>query len=432
VDAGELAHLLRRTEVVARPERMAALASATRAEAVDAVMAVGADPVVIPSYIDHDIDGQGYDQWVFAVQWWMDRFVDAPTPMHEKMTLFWHGHFCSSWDKVNSAAAMLQQHALFRTMAFGNFRTLVQAMSVQPAMLKYLDNVDNVKSSPNQNFARELMELFTLGVGNYTENDVTAAARAWTGHGVDNATDTYLFRPNRHDTGMKTFMGVTRNWDGPDIVNHLLRDNATTKLIACRFLTRKLWTFFAHDDPSATVVDELARVLFDADFEMAPWVRAMLLHDAFYSTAAKQGMVRSPVEYLTAIAHHTGLRSADLNPQWSMEGMGQVLFNPPNVAGWKTNGYWVNTGLFAARAEVAQWVTWRLRDNDANDIAAGRTPEQAVDEAARMFGLSLSTTTRAAMAQYCVDERLASPWSSWWESTNLLVMAMTSPEMHLA
>jgi uncharacterized protein (DUF1800 family) len=113
----------------------------------------------------------------------MDRLVDSPTPFQEKLTLFWHGHFCSSWEKVNSAKAMLQQNALFRSMALGNFRTLTQTMAVQPAMLVYLDNVDNVKTSPNQNFARELMELFTLGVGNYGEDDVTAAARAWTGHG---------------------------------------------------------------------------------------------------------------------------------------------------------------------------------------------------------------------------------------------------------
>ncbi len=432
MDATELAHLLRRTEIVVRPDRLAGLLPGSRAAAVDAVMGFPADPVPIPPYIDHDIDGQGYDQWVFAVQWWMDRFVDSPAPFQEKLTLFWHGHFCSSWEKVNSAAAMMQQNALFRGSALGNFRTLTQVMAVQPAMLVYLDNVDNVKTSPNQNFARELMELFTLGVGNYTEDDVTAAARAWTGHGIDSTTGGYVFRVRRHDIGTKTFMGVTRAWDGPDIIDFLLRENLTTKMIACRFLTRKLWTFLAHENPSTAVVDELAQVLFDADMEMRPWVRAMLMHDAFYSVTARQGMVRSPIEFVTAIAHHTGLRAVDLNPQWSTEGMGQVLFNPPNVAGWKTNGYWVDTGQFGARAEMAQWVTWRLRDGDANDIAAGRTPAEAVDEAARMFGLSLSTTTRAAMVQYCVDERLASPWGSWWESTNLLVMAMVSPEMQVA
>jgi len=322
VDATELAHLLRRTEIVVRPERVAALLPGTRAAAVDAVMAFDPTPVPVPSFIDHDIDGQGYDQFVYAVKWWMDRFVDSPTPFQEKLTLFWHGHFCSSWEKVNSARAMTAQNALFRAMSLGNFRTLTRAMAVQPAMLVYLDNVDNVKTSPNQNFARELMELFTLGVGNYSEDDVTAAARAWTGHGVDGTTGDYLFRVRRHDTDPKTFMGVTRNWDGPEIIDFLLRENAATAMTACRFLTRKLWTFLAHENPAGALVDELAKVLFDADMEMRPWVRAMLVHDAFHTVTARQGMVRSPVEYMTAIAHHTGLRSADLNPQWSMEGDG--------------------------------------------------------------------------------------------------------------
>ncbi len=163
MDAGELAHLLRRTEIVVRPERVAALSAGTREAAVDAVMSLTAAAVPIPTFIDHDIDGQGYDQFVYAVQWWTDRFVDSPTPFREKMALFWHGHFCSSWDKVSSTRLMMEQNNLFRNSGFGNFRTLTQTMSLQPAMLIYLDNRENVESSPNQNFARELMELFTLG-----------------------------------------------------------------------------------------------------------------------------------------------------------------------------------------------------------------------------------------------------------------------------
>ena len=193
MDATELAHLLRRTEYVAKPARIAEFTDTpahawTRSEVVDNILDV-TTPVAIPAYIDHDIDGEGYQQWVYAVQWWLDRMVDSPKPMQEKMTWFWHGHFCSSWDKVSSAWAMLNQNRLFRDSAFGNFRTMTQTMSIQPAMLFYLDNLDNVKTSPNQNFARELMELFTLGVvdqngqPNYSENDVSAAAAAWTGHG---------------------------------------------------------------------------------------------------------------------------------------------------------------------------------------------------------------------------------------------------------
>ncbi len=432
MDPVELAHLLRRTEYVVRPERMTALADATRDQAVDSVLAVSPTPVAIPAYIDHDIDGEGYAQWVFAVQWWIDRMVDSPTPIQEKMTWFWHGHFCSSWDKVNSARLMTDQNKLFRDQAFGNFRTLTQAMSLQPAMLHYLDNVDNVKSSPNQNFARELMELFTLGVGNYSEDDVTAAAKAWTGHGVNWDTETYLFRSAQHDTGMKTFMGVTRNWDGPAIIDFLLTENLTTKMIACKFLTRKLWTYFAYQGPSQQIVDELAQVLFDNDLEILPWVRALLMRDEFYSATAQQGLVRSPVEWVAAVMYHTGFRGAVLNPQWYVDGMGQIPFAPPNVAGWKQNGYWTNSSLFGARAEFARNVTWRLRKNGANAIAEDHTPDEAVDVVAAMFGLTLSTTTRQALLGYIAVQRFNEPWIDWWESTNLLTMAMLTPEMHLA
>ena len=439
MDPVQLAHLLRRTEYVAKPARLAALSApaVTRAMAVDDILDV-TTPVAIPTYIDHDIDGEGYEQWVYAVQWWMNRMIDSPKPMQEKMTWFWHGHFCSSWDKVNSAWAMLNQNRLFRDSALGNFRTMTQTMSIQPAMLFYLDNLDNVKTSPNQNFARELMELFTIGVVDlngvptYTEDDVTAAARAWTGHGIDWDTYQYKFWTGDHDYGSKSFMGVSRTWNGPDIINFLLQENATTKLQTCQFLTKKLWENFAYQAPSNALVDELANVLLTNDFAIKPWVRAMLMHDEFYSPTAMQGLVKSPVDFIVSLYHYTGYRSAQLNPQWYMESMGQEPFAPPNVAGWKTNAYWVNTSVFGARAELARGVTWKLRHNSANAVGSGRTPAQAVDFTAAMFGLSLSTVTRDALIDYVTTQRVEEPWSGWWESTNLLTMTMMTPEFHVA
>jgi len=430
----QLAHLLRRTEYVARPARLAALSPVdiTRENAVDDILNITA-AVTIPTYIDHDIEGQGYQQWMYAVQWWMNRMVDSPKPMQEKMTWFWHGHFCSSWDKVNSAWAMLNQNKLFRDSAFGNFRALTHAMAIQPAMLFYLDNLDNVKSSPNQNFARELMELFTIGVvdangtPNYTEDDVTAAARAWTGHGINWDTYEYKFWSGEHDTALKTFMGVSRNWDGPDIINYLLQESPAKKLQACKYLTEKLWENFAYQAPAQALVDELAQVLFDNDMSIKPWVKAMLMHDEFYTTTAMQGLVKSPVDYIVSLFHYTGYRSADMNPQWYTDGMGQEPFGPPNVAGWKTNAYWVNTSVFGSRAEFARGATWRLRQNNGNAVASGRTPTQAVDFVAQMFGLDLSAVTRNALIGYLNQED-----NGWWDSTNLLTMAMMTPEFHVA
>ena len=444
MDSVQLAHLLRRTEYVARPNRMTELAAATRSEAVDDILNV-TTPVAIPTYIDHDIDGQGYNQWVFAVQWWIDRMVDSPKPMQERMAFFWHGHFCSGWDKVDSARAMLEQNALFRDSAFGNFRTMTQTMALQPAMLLYLDNLDNVKTSPNQNFARELMELFTLGVvdqngqPNYTENDVAAAAAAWTGHGIDWTTRLYKFWPGDHDTTLKSFMGVLpqRNWNGPDIIDYLLQENLAKKMVACKFLSKKLWEHFAHEGPSQIVIDALAQVLFENDLSVKPWVKAMLMRDEFYSTAATQGLVRSPLEFIVNLLYFTGYRGAQMNPQWYVEGMGQIPFNPPNVAGWKTNAYWVNTSVFGSRAGFARDATWRLRQNDANRVGLGRTPAQAVDFVAGMFGLatnglSLSTVTRDAMVNFVAASRTHEPAGSWWENTNLLTMIMMTPEFHVA
>lgn len=430
MDPALLTHLLRRTEYVARPARMTELAAATPEEAVDNILNVTV-PVDLPTYLQSDVENQGYDQYVYATKWWIDRMVDSPRPMLERMTFFWHNHFCSSWDKVNSARLMMAQNKLFRDQAFGNFRALAHQMALQPAMLLYLDNVDNVKSSPNQNFARELMELFSIGVGNYTEDDVTAGARAWTGHGINWTTYDYQFRATEHDNTNKTFMGVTRNWDGPQIIDFLLQENTTTKLLACKFLTRKWWEQFAYKSPSDALVAECAQVLFDNDLEVKPWVRYMLLHSEFYSAAAIRGVVRSPVEFVVACMWHTGYRSATLNPQWYVDGMGQVPYAPPNVSGWKTHGYWVNTSVFGSRAEFARSITWKLRNNGANDISKGKTPDQAIDTLTTMFDLQLDPVTRQALLDFIAVQRQKEPWVGWWEATNLLTMGMLAPEFHV-
>lgn len=432
MDVGNLSHLLRRTEFVARPERLTELSGATRAEAVDDILDVPADPVPYPEELQVDLAGSTYEHWVTALAWWLDRMVDAPRPVQERMTFFWHGHFCSSWEKVLSSRAMLEQNSLFRSESLGNLHALVSGMALQPAMLYYLDNHLSAQDSPNQNFGRELLELFTIGIGAYTEDDVAACARAWTGHSIDEVTENYLFRPTWHDPGPFSFMDVTRAWDGPEIIDYLLLENPTTALTAARFVTRKLWRHLAHSSPSTTVVDDLAAVLLDNDFEVRPWLRALLMRDEFYAAGVKRGLVRQPVDFIVAVMAATGFRSADLDPQWFVQGMGQVPFAPPNVAGWKTNSYWTSASQFSARGEFARHVTWKLRDGGAHGLAAGRTPAQAVDAAATMFGLSLAGSTRTALIEWETAQRAAEPWTGWWESTNLLTLMMTTPEMHLA
>jgi uncharacterized protein (DUF1800 family) len=434
-DPADIAHLLRRTEFVAKPARVAELSALSLDAAVDNVLdfAPNGSPTVPAGLAVYDPDN-GWEQYVAAVNWWYDAMKSRPRPMQEKMTLFWHGHFTSSWfDGIGRSDHMTHQNQLYRTQALGNFRTLTHAMALEPAMLVYLNNADNRKEAPNQNFARELMELFTLGVGNYTEGDVEAAARAWTGYNADWPNYQYQFYSSRHDNGNKTFFGTTRNWNGPDIIDEILRDNLPKKQIAARYLVNKLWDFFAHPGGPSTVIDALTTVFLNSDLDVRVLMRALLLRPEFYGTTAKQGLVRTPVEWIVAIMHATGLTPDQLGVSWIGERMGQSLFNPPNVAGWKHNAYWLNTSALSGRAQVARGVTWHLRNNDGFANLSSMTTAAAVDHVATYFNIApLSTTTRNALIAAHQAERDAQPWVSWWAPTNLLTMAMLSPELHMA
>jgi uncharacterized protein (DUF1800 family) len=434
-DPADIAHLLRRTEFVAKPARVAELSALSLDAAVDNVLdfTPNGSPTVPAGLAVHDPDN-GWEQYVAAVDWWYDAMKSRPRPMQEKMTLFWHGHFTSSWfDGIGRSDHMTHQNQLYRTQALGNFRTLTHAMALEPAMLVYLNNADNRKEAPNQNFARELMELFTLGVGNYTEGDVEAAARAWTGYNADWPNYQYQFYSSRHDNTNKTFFGTTRNWNGPGIIDEILRDNLPKKQIAARYLVNKLWDFFAHPGGPSNVIDALTTVFLNSDLDVRVLMRALLLRPEFYGTTAKQGLVRTPVEWIVAIMHATGLTPDQLGVSWIGERMGQSLFNPPNVAGWKHNAYWLNTSALSGRAQVARGVTWHLRNNDGFANLSALTTAAAVDFVANYFDIApLSGTTRNALIAAHQAERDAQRWVSWWAPTNLLTMAMLSPELHMA
>ena len=430
-DPSQIAHLLRRSEYVVRPARFAAFTAAgvTLAAAVDDILDISPAPVPLPAYLDNPVaNDQGYPQWVFATKWWIDRMLDSPKPLQEKMTFFWHGHFTSSWDKVDQGFVICRQNRLYRDNAVGNFRNLAQAMAVEPAMLMYLDNDDNENGSPNQNFARELMELFLLGVGNYTETDVEGAAHAWTGYGINGGTYTYEFHNELHDYSPTTFFDVTKVWTGPGVIDEILLVNATKRQIAARFITKKLWEYFAYQNPSSGLLDALAPA-FAADWNIKSLLRAMFLRPEFYSSEAINGMVRNPVEWTVAAMYHAGLRSADTNPQWYLENMGQQPFYPPNVSGWRPNAYWINTSAFGARADFARGITWKLREAHVLDNLPSMSIDQAIDAVATMFGIApLSAPTRSALYGYLATQRTTN--HNWWQATNMITMAMLAPEMH--
>jgi uncharacterized protein (DUF1800 family) len=286
-------------------------------------------------------------------------------------------------------------------------------------------------------------------VNQYTQDDIVAAARAWTGHNVDYDVTprAYRFYPTRHDTGNKTFMGETRNWDGPEIVTRILTVDPQ-RTIAARFMVRKLWTFFAYPNPAASLVDELAGAFVASNLDVRTLLRAIFLRPEFYSVTAKQGLVRSPVEWVVACLGATGFTAQQTNPQWWMEHMGQQLFYPPNVAGWKNNAYWVNSTALWARADFARNLTWRAHQQGTflQEVVVRDSPghhqltsTQAVDLAYERFNVNpeaVSPYIRGVLVNWLDGQRAAefSPTWSWtqWAKIELTTMMMLTPEVQLA
>jgi uncharacterized protein (DUF1800 family) len=272
-----------------------------------------------------------------------------------------------------------------------------------------------------------------LGVNQYSQDDVVSAARAWTGHNtLDSDRTQYHFYLNRHDTNPKTFMGVTQNWDGPDIINFILRDDPTHKQIAARFIATKLWTFFAYPNPDTTVVDTISTAFLNADLSVVELVRAIFNHPAFLSTAAKQGLVRSPVEWVVASLRAVGMSADDANPQWWMEDMGQQLFEPPNVSGWRPNGYWLTTSRLWSRANWSRYIIWQNNvQNTLSDITS-MTVHDAVQHAFDVLNVdNPSPHTRTNLEAWLTAQRADTHAWTNWSFINLLTLVMLSPELNL-
>ena len=437
LSAADVAHLLRRAGFGGTAAEVAALAGQADTVVVDHVLNTAANPPEArPAILD--AAGPGEDRWqrLLAVRNnWHDRMATTPTPVVEKMTLFWHGHFTTSSDSVYRPNSLWQQLAFYRANALGNFRTLAQGMAVQPAMLMYLNNDDNRKKSPNQNFARELLELFLLGVGNYTEADVFAAAAAWTGHTVDgdyeNDAATYVLRADWHDAGAKTFFGKTQNWDGPQIIDEVL-DNPTSRPVVARYIVSKLWSFFAAPNPAPAVVDALAAVFLANNLELKPVLRAMFLMTEFYSPAVKTGLVRTPVEYFTAVMRSTGMPAAEIHPEWWLDDMGQQLYSPPNVSGWRPNGYWISAAAAAAKAGFADWLTWKLKDKGFLADSASKIPVDAVAAAVAAFNVTQPSPRLLEVLNGWVTGQRAAAGQSWAEPKYLPLLVLLSPDIQLA
>ena len=285
--------------------------------------------------------------------WWADRMLTTNRPLEEKMALFWHGHFATSEDKVRDYRKMLKQLQLFQTQGLGNFRSLLIGVAQDPAMLAFLDAGVNVKGAPNENFAREIMELFTMGPGNYQEIDIREGARAFTGwnfKGVD-----FIVNDAQHDASEKTFLGQRGAFDGVQVIDIILKQPVTAEFVAA-----KIYKFFVREDVSPDVRSQLGNILRNANYDVAPLLETIFLSRDFYAPESCGSHIKSPVELVISTYKKLGLTEVPGVPDLyqTTTALGQTLFWPPTVAGWAHGRSWITPGLLIERGNFVRDVVF--------------------------------------------------------------------------
>jgi uncharacterized protein (DUF1800 family) len=320
--------------------------------------------------------------------WWLYRMLYTPHPLREKLTLFWHNHFATSNKKVANAGFMLRQYELMRRHALGSFRSLLQEMSKDPAMMVWLDTRGSKKGSPNENYARELMELFSLGIGHYTEKDIREAARAFTGWDIRGAEP--YFNAAQHDNGEKTVLGKKGKFQGADIVNICLEQQA-----APTFIVGKLYRFFLSEtiEPTPELLEPLAEQFRRSDYDFGGLVKTVLRSNLFFSAQMYRTRVKSPVDFALGIVRALEGRIGTTALAAALDGLGQHIFHPPSVKGWDGGQAWLNGHTLLARQNLALALTSTedLRFGRRTDPAALarkqnlKTDAETVDSFLRLF-----------------------------------------------
>ncbi len=333
--------------------------------------------------------------------WWANRMLTSQAPLQEKMALFWHGHFANNEDKVRDYRKLLNQLELFEAKGTGSFRDLTVAVAQDPAMLSFLDAGKNVKGAPNENFAREIMELFTMGVGNYSEKDVREAARAFTGwHYVDVK---FVVNADQHDAGPKTFLGRTGNFDGVQIVDIIMEQKVTGE-----FVGGKLYRFFVREDLDPKLQARLGEVMRKNRYEIQPFLETVFLSKDFYSQASVGAQIKGPVELAISTYKKLGLKEVPGVPDFNAAtgALGQRLCAPPTVAGWAQGRSWITPGLLLERGNFTRDVLFPDinfippdRYNFAGDI---RQVSQRIRE-----GADITTATSQAEGVVIAESNMA-------------------------
>lgn len=408
------AHLLRRAAFGGTAAQIEEFAALSREDAADRLLNY---EQIDNSALDARVAAANYDFIKIAdgIRWWYLRMIHTARPLEERMTLIWHGLLTSQTSKIGGQRFKLMkaQNDLFRSHALGKYDDLLQAVAKDPAMLIYLDTVDSTKEHPNENFARELMELFSMGVGNYSEQDIRESARAFTGWRITNEAPPavkpntpgltqeemrklreaayrayepkFLIQPRLHDFGSKTFLGKTGTFGGEEIISIILEQPSTG-----RFITTRLFHEFAHSTPSQDTSDRLVKVWDSSGHNVKDVVREILISDEFYSERAYRAIVRSPINFVVNAIR--GLEIAnELRPTMfndkTIQGMDQTLFEPPNVAGWPGGSMWLSSSTFFARVNFLDQFLMgqRGRAQSIPALEGAATVEALVDKALAIF-----------------------------------------------
>jgi uncharacterized protein (DUF1800 family) len=377
------AHLLNRAAFGGTPTEIESLARLSPSEAIDRILSPAdqraADPLPPPDWARPDPDRprklkefreatpevrrelakarqkEERTRFLELQSWWLHRMAQAdPAYAHrEKLTLFWHGHFATAFQKVRDAYLMWRQNDLLRRLGGGDWTTLLREVSRDPAMLIWLDQAQSKPEHPNENFARELMELFTLGEGHYTESDVLTAARAMTGLTLDRFKQEPVFRPRLHDHTTTTLFGNTGAHQLDDVLRLIV-----TRPDSSRFITGRLWSFFAGTEASPKLIADLASAFEGHDRRFTPFLRTMLLSEAFHAPDVVRHQIKAPVQLLVTACRQL---ERDLPPPsatfTALRMLGQELYNPPNVKGWEGGVAWINTNTLLTRHNLALLLT---------------------------------------------------------------------------
>jgi hypothetical protein len=376
-DKIKIAHLLRRAGFGARPDEWPLYEKLGVAGTTDFLLYPEKTPDVMQVLLGQiQEDFVDFDEIESVRSWWLLRMMRTRRPLEEKMTLFWHQHFATANYKVNNPRLMWQQNELFRKHALGNFRSLLQAVVHDGAMLIWLDGAENRAGKPNENFAREVMELFAIGIGNgYSEKDIQEAARALTGWRF---ADNYrvVFDPFLHDDGPKTVFGQTANFHGDDVIDLIAAHPATGN-----FLAAKLFRYFVHDNPSKADIEPVAQAYYSSGYDVRAMLETLLKAPAFYSAQAMYSRIKSPVEFaVMAMRSLNAPMTAVKELQKNLNNMGQELFNPPSVKGWDGGASWINSRTLMARMSFTGELTGAMsRRGTLQKIALGDLAEAMTD-----------------------------------------------------